>query len=105
MTIRPIIAWYDMWVGMYWDRRLRRLYVLPLPCIGFVVQVWQLDRSEISRVMAERDAAIRERDDARRDVVRSVTSSLADDSCRRDEANERWPGSGEVLFPPEIGES
>lgn len=38
MRIRPLFAWYDCWVGMYWDRRLRRLYVLPLPCIGFVVQ-------------------------------------------------------------------
>ncbi len=34
MRIRPIFAWYDFWVGWYWDRKLRRLYVLPLPCIG-----------------------------------------------------------------------
>lgn len=36
--IKPLFAWYDFWVGMYFDRTRRRLYVLPLPCIGFYVQ-------------------------------------------------------------------
>ena len=39
MTIRFIFAWYDMWIGAYYDRPHRRLYVLPLPCLGFVVQL------------------------------------------------------------------
>ena len=38
MTIRPLFAWYDLWVGIYIDRKGRRLYVLPLPCIGIVIQ-------------------------------------------------------------------
>lgn len=38
MTIRPIVAWYDLWVGAFWDRQKRRLYILPLPCIGVVIQ-------------------------------------------------------------------
>jgi hypothetical protein len=33
-----IFAWYDFWVGAYYDRAKRRLYVLPLPCIGFWLQ-------------------------------------------------------------------
>lgn len=41
MRIRPLFAWYDIWVGCYWDRAARRLYVLPLPCLGFVVQFEQ----------------------------------------------------------------
>jgi hypothetical protein len=28
-------AWYDLWVGFYVDRRYRRLYVCPLPCLLF----------------------------------------------------------------------
>lgn len=36
MTVRPVVAWYDLWVGLYWDRKQRRLYVLPLPCLGVV---------------------------------------------------------------------
>lgn len=38
MTIKPLFAWYDLWVGAFWDGRKRRLYVLPLPCIGVVIQ-------------------------------------------------------------------
>jgi hypothetical protein len=38
MSIKPIIAWYDLWIGFYWNREKRRLYVLPLPCIGVVIQ-------------------------------------------------------------------
>ena len=38
MTIKPLFAWYDLWIGAYWDRQRRRLYVLPLPCVGVVIQ-------------------------------------------------------------------
>lgn len=41
MKIRPLFAWYDLWVGLYWDRKTRRLYVLPLPCIGVVFDFGQ----------------------------------------------------------------
>ena len=33
-----VAAWYDFWVGVYWDRTKRRLYILPLPCLGIFVQ-------------------------------------------------------------------
>lgn len=36
--IEFIFAWYDMWIGMYWDRDRRWLYVLPFFCIGFVIK-------------------------------------------------------------------
>jgi len=31
------LLWYDMWIGAYWDRSSRCLYVCPLPmiCIRF----------------------------------------------------------------------
>ena len=38
MSIRPIFAWYDLWIGAFWDARKRRLYILPLPCLGVVIQ-------------------------------------------------------------------
>jgi len=34
MKISLVFAWYDLWVGAYWDRRNRHLYLLPVPCIG-----------------------------------------------------------------------
>lgn len=38
MRIRPIFEWRDLWIGAYWDRKKRRLYILPLPCIGVVLE-------------------------------------------------------------------
>lgn len=37
MQVKPLFAWYDFWIGAYWDRSKRKLYVLPLPMIGFVI--------------------------------------------------------------------
>jgi hypothetical protein len=37
MVIRPVCAWYDFWVGIYWDRKQHQLYFLPVPCFGIVV--------------------------------------------------------------------
>jgi hypothetical protein len=38
MTIRPIFAWYDCWIGLFWDRAKRRLYLMPIPCVGFMIE-------------------------------------------------------------------
>jgi hypothetical protein len=34
--IRPVFAWYDFWIGLYWDRKKRRLFLFGIPCLGFV---------------------------------------------------------------------
>ena len=39
MNIRPVFAWYDLWVGAYWDRPNRKLFVMVLPTLGFVVEI------------------------------------------------------------------
>ena len=31
--MRIFFAWYDFWVGWYWDRSRRILYVCPLPMV------------------------------------------------------------------------
>ena len=38
VTIKPIFAWYDLWVGAFVDSDKQRLYVFPLPMFGFVVE-------------------------------------------------------------------
>ena len=39
MRVRFLFAWYDLWVGAYWDRTFRRLYILPLPCVGIILEM------------------------------------------------------------------
>lgn len=31
-------AWYDIWVGVYWSRKHRTLYILPIPMVGIKIQ-------------------------------------------------------------------
>lgn len=38
MRVRPVIAWWDLWVGAYWDRRRRTLYLMPFPMIGIAIE-------------------------------------------------------------------
>lgn len=38
MSGHIVIAWYDFWIGFYWDRKTRTLYFLPIPCIGIAVR-------------------------------------------------------------------
>lgn len=38
MSIKPIFAWYDLWVGAFWDQGKRRLYIFPVPMFGVVIQ-------------------------------------------------------------------
>lgn len=34
MTIKPIFAWYDLWIGVFIDTKKRAVYVFPVPCFG-----------------------------------------------------------------------
>lgn len=36
MRIKPIFAWYDFWIGGFYDQKKRRLYVFPIPMFGFM---------------------------------------------------------------------
>lgn len=37
MRLRLVFAWYDLWIGVYWSRHDRTLYVLPIPCVGIAI--------------------------------------------------------------------
>lgn len=33
-----VFKWYDLWVGAYWDKKKRWLYILPIPTIGIILK-------------------------------------------------------------------
>lgn len=35
--IEPIFAWYDLWIGIFYNQEKKRLYIFPLPCLGVVI--------------------------------------------------------------------
>ena len=32
-----MFAWYDFWIGLFYDTKKKRLYVFPIPCFGFYI--------------------------------------------------------------------
>lgn len=38
-TISPIFAWYDIWVGVFYDKKKNWIYILPLPCLGIIIKI------------------------------------------------------------------
>ncbi len=38
MKIKVIFAWYDLWIGFFYDRKNRWLYVLLIPTIVIVLK-------------------------------------------------------------------
>lgn len=39
MSVKFIFVWYYFWIGWYWDRKKRRLYVMLIPCFGFLIHL------------------------------------------------------------------
>jgi hypothetical protein len=38
IKLKFIFAWYDLWVGCFWDRQKRWLYIFPVPMFGVIIK-------------------------------------------------------------------
>ena len=39
LTAETFFRWYDLWIGAYYDKKAKRLYVCPLPMMGFWIEI------------------------------------------------------------------
>lgn len=39
MKVEFIFAWYDLWVGFFYDRKKRWIYFLPIPTVGIIIKL------------------------------------------------------------------
>jgi hypothetical protein len=39
MRIKLIFAWYDLWIGFFWDSKKKWLYIFPIPMFGMILKL------------------------------------------------------------------
>lgn len=38
MRVKLIFAWYDLWVGFFYDTKKKWLYIFPVPMLGVIIK-------------------------------------------------------------------
>jgi len=54
MKIALLFAWYDLWIGLYWDKKNKWLYILPLPMIGIILKFRWVVKHKCNNMCVER---------------------------------------------------
>jgi hypothetical protein len=37
--VKVIFAWYDLWVGIFYDQKKRYVYIFPIPMLGILIEL------------------------------------------------------------------
>jgi len=81
--ISPIFEWCDFWIGCYWDRKGRKLYILPLPSVGIVIEVpWNIFMTTYGESVEREERMFHSVRDARLYVRSRVGGDPTHDSYR-----------------------
>lgn len=41
MKLKLLFAWYDIWIGFFYDKNKNWLYILPIPMFGLIIKLPQ----------------------------------------------------------------
>lgn len=47
MKIKVFWAWYDFWIGAFWDREARILYICPVPTLGIAIHMGRQNNTDM----------------------------------------------------------
>lgn len=48
LKVKVIVAWYDVWIGFYFDRSRKTLYFFPVPFIGLKIHYHKSKRVPVN---------------------------------------------------------
>ena len=46
LQVKPFFRWYDFWIGGYWDKVNRELYICPIPMFGLKISIRRVARKK-----------------------------------------------------------
>jgi hypothetical protein len=49
IKFKIIFKWYDFWIGLFWDRHRKMLYIFPIPMLGIRISFNRLEEREHGR--------------------------------------------------------
>lgn len=73
MKLKLIFAWYDIWIGFFWDSSKCKLYFFPIPMVGVVIHFYDYaisrDLRQLRKGNEERRKEAREMQRIRDDIA------------------------------------
>ena len=78
MKIEFIFAWYDFWIGIFYDRKKQWLYILPLPMIGIIIKLKPKQRLEAGQHETIVNCTYQKKDDKLIEILTPLGTDIDD---------------------------